>query len=185
MDENLLTIDKIIKKARLMGASFGHGDPKVHLAYLTKLRILPQSIRRKVQGKIQGCYPESVVSTILKAEELKNSGLTYSQVRWQLTNPILPNYNYSLLNQGLLLIVGLLLGFLVGTGQLKAPAFDLENKVALSSSRIDNDVRTYIKLMSDGNAGRVNRDVYLIAVPNFENGNLYRVGKINIENLVR
>ncbi len=84
--DQLLPIDQIIKQSRKAGLTFGPGDPKIHLAYLTKLRLLPQTIRRKVAGEICGCYPESVIHTLKLIEELKDKGLTYSQIRFRLQN---------------------------------------------------------------------------------------------------
>lgn len=164
-----------------MGVSFGRGNPKVHLAYLTKLRILPQAVRRKIDGKIQGCYPQSAISTIQRAEELKNSGLTYSQVRWQLSSAtnyaVLPNYN---LNQILLLVVGLLLGYLIGTRQYIAPSSGLGTAAALANSPIDRNTQVYVKLIT------ADYQDDLIAVPALSpKENLYRLDKVNIDSLVR
>lgn len=84
MTDNLLPISQIIKQSRAIGVTFGHGNPKIHLAYLTKLRLLPQSVRRKIGNKIEGCYPESVIPLLKQVEELKDRGLTYSQIRFQI-----------------------------------------------------------------------------------------------------
>lgn len=86
MQNNLITIEEIISQARKSGTFLGHGNPKVHLAYLTKIRLLPQAIRRKVDGRIVGCYPEFVLSLLNRIEELKTKGLTYSQIRFQLNS---------------------------------------------------------------------------------------------------
>ncbi len=91
----ILPIDEIIKEARRQarlaedpakrGASFGHGDPRVHLAYLTKLGLLPQSIRRKVNGQLTGCYSKETINKILEIEKLKGKGMSYSQIKLHLT----------------------------------------------------------------------------------------------------
>lgn len=93
MQNNLISIDEIITRARKLGATLGHGSPKVHLAYLTKLHLLPPAIRRKtrlpdgqVSSKITGCYPEYVILLVKRIEEMKTAGLTYSQIRFQLKN---------------------------------------------------------------------------------------------------
>ncbi len=93
------------------GVDFGFGDPKIHLAYLTKLRLLPQAIRRKIGNTITGCYPESVVDNLKRIESLKNKGLSYSQIRLQMERPA---YSVNLNLTGLVyLVVGLVLGYLL------------------------------------------------------------------------
>lgn len=140
---NLIPIDEIIKITKEAGATFGHGDPKTHLAYLTKLRLLPQAVRRKVNNKVTGCYPSFVIDTLLEIERLKDQGLTHSQIKHQLAHNnqvltldnqaaeseintqgwkgFLPAYRYSTISSGVsgnsvaFLVIGLLLGFLVAT----------------------------------------------------------------------
>lgn len=84
----MLTIQEVIDKAKLSGVHFGPGGDKVHLAYLAKLRLIPQAVRRKVDGKIQGCYPDNIVRQLLEIERLRGQGLTYTQIRYQLTSPL-------------------------------------------------------------------------------------------------
>lgn len=76
----LLPIPQFIETARRQGAVFGGGDAKIHLAYLTKIGILPQALKRKIDAEIVGCYPAEAIQTLLKAEQMKNSGMTYSQI---------------------------------------------------------------------------------------------------------
>lgn len=173
IQNNLLTIDEIISKAKKMGSSLGHGDPKVHLAYLTKLRLLPQSIRKKVGNTIIGCYPEAVISQIKKIEELKASGLTYSQIRFQLNKPSIeqnfafsqrpqlfaPNYNSLSF-----LIIGLILGFLLATHNNQP----LAQNIAVPSEHL---VKTVEATSSSSDP------IYLIAIPE---QNLYKLGQTNI-----
>ncbi len=170
MATNLLPIDQIVKRAREQGASLGHGDPKVHLAYLTKLKLLPQTLRRKIGDKIQGCYPDYVLPLLSKIENLRSKGLSYSQIRFQLNeNQTLVTAQYPpSSNQGLaFLIIGLILGFLLATSNsipgykpTEVPTTDLQKIVSNQSSSSD--------------------PIYLIAIPN---QNLYKLGKININEL--
>lgn len=80
MTQNLLSIEKFIDLGRRNGAGFGEGDPKIHLAYLTRLGILPQTVKRKINGEMTGCYPENAINIVLKVEQMKSKGMTYSQI---------------------------------------------------------------------------------------------------------
>ncbi len=80
MTNQLLTISEFIEAARKQGASFEGGDAKVHLAYLTKLGLLPSAIKKKINGEIQGCYPKDSINKLLEIQSMKNSGITYSQI---------------------------------------------------------------------------------------------------------
>lgn len=71
MDNNLITIDKLITQT---------GTTKTHLAYLTKLGILPNAVKRKINGAIIGCYPQDSVNKIAEIQQMKNQGITYSQI---------------------------------------------------------------------------------------------------------
>lgn len=177
MQNNLLTIDEVITKARKSGATLGHGDPKVHLAYLTKLRLLPQAIRRKIADKIVGCYPENVLTTIKKIEELKSAGLSYSQIRYQLSagSPVVPNFapvypQNDRFSSLAFLLIGLILGFLLATN-FSGNAI----KTAQATALPENTNSTLVKIESSQNPG--SEPIYLIAIPN---ENLYKLGKTDI-----
>lgn len=175
---NLLSIDQIIKRARDQGAYLGHGNPKVHLAYLTKLKLLPQTIRRKtrlpdgqVGDKIQGCYPDYILPLLSQIENLRAKGLTYPQIRYQLNEnqavvtpqaSISPNQNLTFL------AIGLVLGFLLASTQGN-PEFQPLKVTATNSP----DVVFSQNLTSSD-------PIYLIAIPD---QNLYKLGKININEL--
>lgn len=178
MQNNLLAIDEIIARARKSGTFLGHGDPKVHLAYLTKIRLLPQTLRRKIGTKIVGCYPEQILTTLKKIEELKSSGLSYSQIRYQLQGsaPVLPGFlpvyplthdRYSSLA---FLLIGLILGFLVATNYSGGNI-----KMAQATALPENTNTTLVKVESGQTSSP--EPIYLIAIPE---QNLYKLGETNI-----
>lgn len=179
MQNNLLAIDEIISRAKKSGAALGHGDPKVHLAYLTKIRLLPQAARKKIGNRISGCYPEYVVPLLRKIEELKSGGLTYAQIRLQLASPesakspMATNYSSAPTSSSPLtfLLIGLLLGFLLASNY---PAGSV--KIAATATLPANtNTNSLIKVVSANNSG--SDPIYLIAIPN---QNLYKLGTTNI-----
>lgn len=147
METNLLPIGQVAKLAR---------TDKIHLAYLTKLRLIPQTIRRKVDGKISGCYPLEVIDKLQKIEVLKNKGLSYSQIKWELEQPK-PAFNFNWNVPPLVfLFIGLILGYLLSGGN-KPPA------------RLDAQA-----------AADLPKEIYLLTIPD---QNLYKIGKINLKNV--
>ena len=155
---NLLPISQIIKQARIMGANFGFGDPKTHLAYLTKLHLLPQASRKKIGQDIVGCYPEYVVDLLMKIEGLRAQGLTYPQIKFKLENPV-GNQPYVVA----FLIVGLILGYLLGM-QRGSTINSIGSETALT-------VPAQITIVSDRAGG------------SFQN--LYRLGKVDLSGLLK
>ncbi|MBI4100096.1 hypothetical protein HY440_03745 [Candidatus Microgenomates bacterium] len=180
MQPNLVPISQIAKAAQ---------TDKIHLAYLTKLRLLPQTIRRKVSGKIQGCYPDSVVAMIRRIENLKDQGLTYSQIRFQLAQPEpaveklspLPAYLpvASQTSPLALLIVGLLLGYLLAVS--KPPtALPAAALAQAGVSPLDENSKVMVKVLT--NSEPLAERLYVIAVPS---QNFYKMGQTNINDLVK
>ena len=183
----LLPIDQIIKTARALGISFGPGDPKSRLAYLTKLHLLPQTIRRKVAGQIVGCYPESVISTLKKINQLRTEGLTYSQIRFRLPEsqeltptalpPIFPPPStpprrpfLPASNSFSFLLIGLILGYLLASSGHPSPT---------DTSPAVNLPREPLTVSSPPSAD--SGPIYLLALPN---QNFYKIGKTDINNLI-
>ena len=185
MDTNLVPIGQIIKEAKSAGATFGHGDPRTHLAYLTKLRLLPQTVRRRIGGAIVGCYPSSAVSTILSIEQLKADGLTYPQIRQELglssqnafrSPAFLPAVPSNLS----FLIIGLLLGFLLA-GRQSAPA---PATAAVPAAKAVQTAATPLSrstvLFTSNPSESADGTIYILAVPK---QNLDNLGKFNINYL--
>ena len=144
MDLNLLPIGQVVKLT---------GTDKTHLAYLAKLRLIPQAIRRKVGDKIAGCYPLEVIDKVQKIETLKNKGLSYSQIKWEL-NDSKPAFNFNWnVSPLVFLFIGLILGYLLSGGN-KTPA------------------------VTPAVAADLPKEVYLLTIPNQD---LYKIGKINVK----
>lgn len=182
MSNQLLTISEFIEAARKQGASFEGGDAKVHLAYLTKLGLLPSAIKKKIKGEIQGCYPSDALTKLLAIQAMKNSGITYSQMSKtstalaQPTQTLLPikqdnvfalhikpsNFAY--------LALGLVIGVLVSTLNTSG----LNAMHTTSNLNLNETVKLGAKT-DDSN-------VYLIAVPK---QNLDKLGKTNINYLIK
>lgn len=149
MEINLLPIGQVVKLT---------GTDKTHLAYLAKLRLIPQAIRRKIGNKIAGCYPLEVIDKVQKIETLKDRGLSYSQIKWEL-NDAKPAFNFSWnVSPLVFLFIGLILGYLLSGGN-KPPA------------RLDAQAAAHTDLP---------KEVYLLTVPD---QNLYKLGKIDLKNV--
>lgn len=147
MEINLLPISQVAKLAR---------TDKIHLAYLTKLRLIPQTIRRKVDGKITGCYPLEVVDKVQKIEVLKNKGLSYPQIKWELEQPK-PAFNFNWnVSPLVFLFIGLILGYLLSGGNKSS---------AVPTVTAGTDLP---------------KEIYLLTIPD---QNLYKIGKINLKDL--
>lgn len=166
--EQLIPIDQIVKLS---------GIDKIHLAYLSKLHLIPSAIRRKLaNGKIAGCYPESVVATVQKIEDLKNRGFSYSQIRAQLalvnsTTQVQANkFNLALAFSGpVFLIIGVILGYLLAGNNNKQPVM---------ATLSEND---YQKVLKVAPVNHDNQEIYVISVPN---QGLYKLGKMDLTSLI-
>lgn len=159
---NLLPISQIVEKATAAGVTFGFGDPKTHLAYLTKLRLLPQAVRRKINQEIEGCYPEEVISQMRKIEELKKQGLTYREIRFYLQT--LPAVSSHQATPGVVfLLIGLFLGYLLAISAPAAAKMQTPTAPLAATAQSPAD-----------------QSIYLIAVPN---PHLYKLGKLDINSI--
>lgn len=158
---NLLPISQIVEKARVAGVTFGFGNPKTHLAYLTKLRLLPQAVRRKINQEIEGCYPEEVVSKVKQIEELKKQGLTYREIRFYLQ--ALPAFSHQATSGVVFLLIGLFLGYLLAISAPAAVKMQIPTAPLAASAQSPTD-----------------QSIYLIAVPS---PSLYKLGKLDINSL--
>ena len=186
--DNLLPINQIAKLAR---------TDKIHLAYMTKLRLIPQTIRRKINGKITGCYPESVVKQLRQIEELKNRGLTYSQIRYELEETSVSIMSHAGLDPASIyidsgvrrndhyaatpnfaiafLVVGLILGYLLS----RQPAPQLMAAKSVTQPA-ESDYQKVLRLT--GNQETSTQPIYVIAVPS---QNIDRLGKVNFNELIK
>lgn len=179
MTDRLLPIGQIIQRAKNRGINLGQGDPKIHLAYLTKIGLLPKAVKRKVTGKMTGCYPLSALSTLEQIENRKMAGQTYSQIRFQTLEEYWIDGNDqakmegSIWGQGIaFLVIGLVLGYLlatVGVSRQTERAFQTAGLPAGQAGIIKSD-------------SRGEEPLFVIAVPS---QNLYRLGKTDINLLIK
>lgn len=142
----------------MMGANFGFGDPKTHLAYLTKLHLLPQTVRRKIGTEIAGCYPDYVADLLLRIESLRASGLTYPQIKYKLENPASNNQPYALA----FLVIGLILGYLLGVQ--KSPIINSSGQTI---------------------AVAIPAEITILGARTNTYQNLYKLGKIDLTSLLK
>lgn len=153
LSDQLIPINQIAKIAK---------TDKIHLAYLTKLRLIPQTIRRKIDNAVTGCYPASVVPVIAQIEDLKNRGLSYSQIKYELhrDQPVPVQQN-----QTAFLIIGLILGYIL---------FSI-NSIKTTSPETNPIVTT----VTNPNE---KQPIYLLAYPD---KNFYKVGTTNFTSLIK
>lgn len=118
---NLIAIDDLIQTAAARGVNFERVNPRVRLAYLTKLGLIPNAVKKKVDGKLVGHYPLSVLDTLDQIEKSKAGGLAYRDIRpaqSPLTNHQ-PPVNFPTLAAAL--FAGIIIGILVGRFILFGP----------------------------------------------------------------
>jgi hypothetical protein len=119
---NLITIDELVRAATLRGVNFDGADPKTRIAYLTKLRLLPNAIKRKSGNQLIGHYPISAVETLDQIEKAKASGASYCDLKPTTSLPTIsyqPSANFSYLAATLL--AGIILGIFISRFFLFGP----------------------------------------------------------------
>ena len=80
-----ISIDKLIRQAKIRGVNFGSGDPYNRLRYYTKIGWLPHMIRRiDRHGDITGHYPTWSVDRLVLIEELKSQGYSNEEISLRL-----------------------------------------------------------------------------------------------------
>jgi hypothetical protein len=84
--EKLLPIEEVIEKASKRGVQFGKGDPYNRLRYYTKMAWLPHMTRKRLDGKLQGHYPQSAVDTLVLIENMKLEGLSNDEIAKRLAS---------------------------------------------------------------------------------------------------
>ncbi len=82
-EENLISIDDIILRAKNRGVDFGKGDPRERLRYLTKIGLLPHAQRKSFTSgqPPNGAYPEYVVELLTEIDEKIKSGKSIQELK--------------------------------------------------------------------------------------------------------
>ncbi len=169
LSDQLIPIRQIIKLS---------GTDKTHLSYLAKLHLIPSAIRRKLSdGKISGCYPESVVGTLQKIEDLKNQGLNYSQIKAQLgiinssAKEQSGKFNLALAyTSPIFLIIGIILGYMLATSAgNKAVAYDSQISAPMVQQESNYQKVLRVSAQQDGNQKQT----------------LYKTGETNLNSLTK
>ena len=168
LPEQLVPINQITKQFRV---------DKTRLAYLAKLHLIPPAIRRKLaNGQIAGCYPESVIATVKRVEQLKKEGFSYCQIKAQLsiinsTTQVQANkFNLALaFSAPVFLLFGILVGFiLAGANKPVSP-------VILAKS-------DYQKILKAEPSGQTDQLIYIISTPTQSLDKLGQTGFTNLTN---
>jgi hypothetical protein len=81
-DNNLISIDDVILRARGLGIDFGKGDPRERLRYLTKIGLLPHAQRKSFKGEPpNGAYPEYVIELLLEIDREIRAGKSIQELK--------------------------------------------------------------------------------------------------------
>lgn len=153
---DLITIDELIAQTN---------SSKIHIAYLTKLGILPNAVKRKIDGKLVGCYPKDSLTKILEVKSMKDTGITYSQLAKSPVQVLQPIHHDPAVtiqvkpSNFAYLVLGLVIGVLVST---------------LNTSGLAT--------MKETESLPLESDIYLIGV---DKHNLDKLDKTNINYLIK
>lgn len=84
-NENLISIEELIARAKALGVDFGKGDPRNRLRYYVKLGLLPHAQRKSFNGlPPNGAYPESVLSILVSIDRKLKEGKSILQIKREL-----------------------------------------------------------------------------------------------------
>jgi hypothetical protein len=84
-NENLISIDELILRAKNFGVYFGKGDPKNRLRYLVKIGLLPHAQRKSFNGlPPEGSYPESVLKILIEIDKKLKEGKSVQDIKREL-----------------------------------------------------------------------------------------------------
>lgn len=101
IEENLISIDEIIFRAKKLGIDFGKGNPKERLRYLTKLGLLPHAKRKSFNGEPpNGAYPEYTVELLKEIDDKIKSGKTIQEIKKEKEREKLSSFS-TILNESL------------------------------------------------------------------------------------
>lgn len=80
--DNLISIDDVISRAKIRGVDFGKGDPRERLRYLTKIGLLPHAKRKSFNDQSpSGAYSEYVVELLEEIDRKLKSGKSIQELK--------------------------------------------------------------------------------------------------------
>jgi DNA-binding transcriptional MerR regulator len=152
-----LTVDQLISLAKAQGVTFGSAAPKVHLAYLAKLGLIPHAVKRKYNGQLIGHYPAETLETLQEIQQMKAEGISYADMRlFKKAPPIgrpatnqfpISNFQFPIIAYLLTFALGILFGFFLDQAGATFKNISLaQSKDPIYLMTIDNTPRNLYKL---------------------------------------
>jgi len=84
-NENLISIEEIIERAKKLGVDFGKGDPKNRLRYYTKIGLIPHAQRASFNGSPPvGAYHQEVIPILVSIDKKLKEGKSILQIKREL-----------------------------------------------------------------------------------------------------
>ncbi len=81
-DENLISIDEVIRRVQNLGVNFGNGDPRNRLRYYVKIGLLPHAQRKYFNNHSpEGAYPEEVVGLLFEIAKKIKAGKSIQAIK--------------------------------------------------------------------------------------------------------
>lgn len=81
-ENNLISIDEVISRAKKRGADFGKGDSRERLRYLTKIGLLSHARRKSFNGNFpNGAYPEYTVELLVEIDKQLKAGKNIQEIK--------------------------------------------------------------------------------------------------------
>ena len=81
-NENLISIDEVIRRVQNLGVNFGNGDPRNRLRYYVKIGLLPHAQRKSFNNNSpEGAYSEDVVGLLFEIAKKIKAGKSIQAIK--------------------------------------------------------------------------------------------------------
>jgi len=81
-DENLISIDEVIRQVQDLGVNFGNGDPRNRLRYYVKIGLLPHAQRKSFNNNSpEGAYLKDVVGLLFEINRKIKAGKSIQAIK--------------------------------------------------------------------------------------------------------
>jgi len=81
-NENLISIDEVIRRVQNLGVSFGNGSPRNRLRYYVKIGLLPHAQRKSFNNNSpEGAYSEDVVELLFEIAKKIKAGKSIQAIK--------------------------------------------------------------------------------------------------------